>query len=153
MSKLLNSNGVFTVAGLFKLLMTVATLFACMPSLLRLGGSRLSFSYLYIIFCFSVLFIVALRDKRLTNFYIQLARRNKLLFSCFLGMLLLHVVRYLISPDDGLMSRTLMALIVFITVYFYFSFLFYLDADNLHFLLPPDYRRPAAEFCRDYLVR
>ncbi len=133
MSKLLNSNGVFTVAGLFKLLMAIAMLFAFMPSLLRLGGSRLSFSYLYIIFCFAVLFIVVLRDGRLTNFYIQLARQNKLLFSSILALLILHLARYAISPGDGLMSRTLMALLVFCTVYFYFSFLFYRDADNLHF--------------------
>ncbi len=133
MTGLLNSKGVVNVAGLFKLLMVGAMLFAFMPSLLRLGDSRLSLSYLYIIFCFGVLGIIVLRDGRLASFYLQLARYNKLLFGSLLAMLVLHAVRYAISPDDGLMSRTLMALIVFVTVFFYFSFLFYRDADNLYF--------------------
>ena len=133
MAGLLNSKGVVNVAGLFKLLMIGAMLCAFMPSLLRLGGSRLSFSYLYIIFCFALLVIVMLRDGRLTNFYMQLAGQNKLLFSSILFMLVLHFARYAISPADGLMSRTLIALIMFVTAYFYFSFLFYRDADNLYF--------------------
>lgn len=133
MAGLLNSRGVVNVAGLLRLLMIGAMLFAFMPSLLRLGGSRLSLSYLYIIFCLAVLCIVVLRDGRLANFYMQLARHNKLLFASLLAMLLLHAVRYAISPEDGLMSRTLMALIVFVTTYCYFSFLFYLNAAHLYF--------------------
>ncbi len=133
MASLLNSRGVINVASLFKLLMVGAMLSAFMPSLLRLGDSRLSLSYLYIIVCFGVLGIVVLRDGRLASFYLQLARHNKLLFGSLLAIAALHVIRYAISPADGPMSRTLMALMVFVTVYFYFSFLFYRDANNLYF--------------------
>lgn len=132
MPGLLNSSGSFKIASLFKLLMMIAMLLAFMPSLLKLGDSRLSFSYLYTIFCFAVLVLVLLRDKQLLNFYMQLARQNKMLFFSVLAMLLLHITSYVLYPAYGLMSRTLMALIVFINTYLYFTFLHYRDDNNLH---------------------
>lgn len=132
MPGLLNSSGRFKIASLFKLLMMIAMLLAFMPSLLRLGDSRLSFSYLYTMFCFAVLLLVLLRDRQLISFYVQLARQNKLLFFSVLAMLLAHIASYALYPAYGLMSRTLMALFVFINTYLYFTFLLYRDDNDLY---------------------
>ncbi|MGI9288683.1 MAG: O-antigen ligase family protein [Pseudomonadales bacterium] len=131
MPGLLNSSGRFKIASLFKLLMTIAMLLAFMPSLLKLGDSRLSVSYLYTIFCFAVMLLVLLRNRQLLIFYVHLAQQNKILFCSVLAMLLLHIASYAFYPASGLMSRTLMALIVFINAYLYFAFLLYRDDDDL----------------------
>lgn len=132
MPSLLNSSGRFKIASLFKLLMIIAMLLVFMPALLKPGDSRLSFSYLYTLFCFAVLVIVTLLDKQLASFYIQLARQNKMLFCSVLAMILLHIASYAIYPAYGPMSRTLMALMVFINTYLYFTFLLYRDGNNLY---------------------
>lgn len=115
------------LTNVFKVLMSIALLLACMPSFLRLGDSRASLSYVYIIMCLVILFVTVLKDKTMLSFFHYQARKNKLLFICVLALYLLHMIRFMISPDDGVMSRSFTAVIIFTTCYLCFSFLFYND--------------------------
>ncbi|QUM75747.1 O-antigen ligase family protein [Moritella sp. 24] len=61
------------------------------------------------------------------SFYHYEARKNRALFISLLALFLFHLLRFMTSPNDGIVSRTLISLIIFVTSYLYFSFMFYND--------------------------
>ena len=109
----------------FTILMAINIVLASMPSLMRIGDSRISLSYIYILICFILLLLTILKDKTMLSFYHYEARKNRLLFISVLALFLFHFLRFMTSPADGIVSRTLISLIIFTTSYLYFSFLFY----------------------------
>ncbi|MGP8307967.1 O-antigen ligase family protein [Vibrio sp. YIC-376] len=60
------------------------------------------------------------------SFYHYEARKNSMLFISLLMLFFLHVLSVVLS-DEGIVSRALISLIIFITCYLYFSFVFYND--------------------------
>ncbi len=108
----------------FKILMSIAMILAFMPSFMRVGDSKASLTYIYLIICFMLLCLTILKDNSMLSFFHYQALNNKLLFSCILALYLLHLIRFTISPDEHFASRSMIALIIFTTSYLYFSFLF-----------------------------
>ncbi len=111
----------------FSSLMTIGLALACMPSLMRIGNSSVSLTYVYMLICFVMLLFIILKDKTMLSFYHYEARKNRMLFISVLMLFFLHVVSVVLS-DDGLVSRALISLIIFITCYLYLSFVFYNDS-------------------------
>lgn len=112
----------------FASMMTIGIALACMPSLMRIGNSSISFTYVYILICFVMLVFIILKDKTMLSFYHYEARKNRMLFTSLVMLFFLHVLSIVLS-DDGIVSRAFISLIIFITTYLYFSFVFYNDSD------------------------
>ncbi|WP_417500308.1 O-antigen ligase family protein [Methylophaga sp.] len=111
----------------FKLLMAIGLGVSFMPSLMRLGSSSVSLSYGYILLCFLLMIMIILKDKTVLSFYNFQASRNKLLMMAITFLFMLHLLRFIVDPDEFI-SRTLMSLIIFLTCFWYFSFVFYNDS-------------------------
>lgn len=110
----------------FKVIVSLGMILSFMPSLTRLGSSSISITYGYVLLIFIMMIFIIIKDRTVLLFHHYQWRNNKFLMFSLLALFILHGFRMMVSYD-GLMSRTLMSLIIFTAFFWYLSFVFYND--------------------------